>query len=204
MKENDRKYNWACILYKESAKPQFENDISNWHIKAFLSPLHDGDFKDDGVTPKKEHWHLMVMFDNGKSYDTVKEKFVSIGGVGCEALDSKKAYARYLCHLDNPDKKQYNIENVVEFGGANYKMTIQGGKDKCEIYAKIMDYIDDCNFRSYSQLLRYARRLEPEWFAVLCKNGMVIKDYLRSKNWDDDAAKIENKDSKPWKGSQGV
>lgn len=195
---SERKYNFATILYQESAKPDFENVVSNWHIKAFLSPLHDKDKLDDG-SPKKPHWHLELMFDSGQYPDHVKAMFVSIGGVGCEILKSKKSYARYLCHLDEIDKPKYDVSMVKEFGGADYKSMIEGGGSKAEIYGKIMDYIDDTNCKSYSQLLRYSRRLEPDWFAVLCKNGMVIKDYLRSKNWDDEQAAIETKDVKPWK-----
>lgn len=182
---NERHYNYATILYKESVKPDFENVISNWHIKAFLSPLHDGDYTEEGK-PKKPHWHLLLMFDSGQYDNHVKEMFVSIGGVGSEIVKSKKSYARYLCHLDDPGKKLYDVSMVKEFGGADYKSIIEGGGSKSEVYGKIMEYIDDCHIRSYAQLLRYARHFEPDWFSVLCKNGMVIKDYLKSNNFDND------------------
>lgn len=190
MANTDKRYCFfATELYPESVKPDYENIISNWHIRAFLSPLHDKDVKDDG-TPKKAHYHLMLMFDNAKSDKAVREMCVSIGGVGLEIIASKVGYARYLCHLDNPEKAQYDINDVKEFGGANYKQMI-AEKSKTEIYIQIIRYIDECHIKSYAQLLRYAMNFEPDWFTALCKNGIVIKDYMRSNNFDNDTNRCE-------------
>lgn len=196
----DKHYNYATTIYPESAIENFKDAIANWHVQAFLSPLHDKDVNDDG-SRKKAHWHLEVMFRNGRSESAVRELFVSIGGVGCEILKDKVAYARYLCHLDEKGKKVlYNLEDVVEFGGADYKKVIENcGRSKFEVYGEIMDYIDTVHCKSYAQLLRYARKFEPDWFSTLCKNGMVVKDYMRSNNFDEEMRDDAKPDITAWK-----
>lgn len=48
------------------------------------------------------------MFDGVKTIEQAKDLFEQIGGVGCEKVNSIRGYARYLCHLDNPEKAQYD------------------------------------------------------------------------------------------------
>ena len=67
-----RKRNFVTIIYPESAPENFKEIIGDWHIPAFLSPLHDKDVNPDGEK-KKPHYHLMLMFRGKKSLDQVKE-----------------------------------------------------------------------------------------------------------------------------------
>ena len=53
-----------------------------------------------------------------------------IGGVGVEPVKSVRAYARYLCHLDSPDKVCYRTEDVLSLSGADYNTMIQLASDK--------------------------------------------------------------------------
>lgn len=176
---------FATELYPESVKPDYINIIESWHIQALLSPLHDRDKTVDGKL-KKAHYHLELLYPTGRTEESVRKDVVSIGGVGLEILKSKVGYARYLCHLDNPEKAQYDPKDVKEFGGINYMSLIET-KNNNQIYADIIKYIDDCHIKSYAQLLRYAMHFQPTWFEALCKNGIVIKDYLRSNNFDNDS-----------------
>ena len=54
----------------------------------------------------------MIMYDGKKSIEQAKENFDKIGGVGCEIVNSTRGYARYLCHLDNPDKEQLSLIHI--------------------------------------------------------------------------------------------
>lgn len=186
MSNNNKRYCFfATELYPESVKPDYLSIIDGWHIQALLSPLHDKDVNEDGSL-KKPHYHLELLYSTGRTADAVRKDVVSIGGVGLEILKSKVGYARYLCHLDNPEKAQYDPKDVVEFGGVNYLSLIET-KNKSQVYSDIIRYIDECHIKSYAQLLRYAMNFEPLWFETLCKNGIVIKDYLRSNNFDNDS-----------------
>ncbi|MEE3444090.1 MAG: Rep family protein, partial [Methanobrevibacter sp.] len=89
------------MVYPESAPEDWEIILSNEFVPAFISPLHENDLNPDN-SPKKPHYHVILMFDSVKTTEQAKEVFAKIGGVGCEIVKSLRGYSRYLCHLDNP------------------------------------------------------------------------------------------------------
>ena len=98
--------NFATVVYPESASADWQEVLAAEFVPAFISPLHDKDINPGGEV-KKAHYHVILMFDGKKSEDQVREVFARIGGVGLERVQSIRGYARYLCHLDNPEKQQY-------------------------------------------------------------------------------------------------
>ena len=73
--------------------------------------------------------------------EQAQEVFSVIGGVGMEPLKCARAYARYLCHLDNPEKAQYETADVISCSGADYQTMINLATDK---YSAIGEMIDFC------------------------------------------------------------
>lgn len=182
---DNRVRNFATVVYPESAPVDWQQILAGHFVPAFISPLHDQDTNPTGE-PKKEHYHVMIMFEGKKSDDQAREIFDSIGGVGCERVKSIRGYARYLCHLDNPEKAQYMPDDVRQLCGADYASTIGLAIDKYKAIDEIMDYIDDNHIISYRDLLQYARKERRDWFRVLCDNGTyVILEYLKSAKWTD-------------------
>ena len=118
-KSNSRTRNYATVVYPESAPEMWQTILAEFKIPAFISPLHDSDKNANGED-KKPHYHVMLMYDSVKTEDQAREVFDKIGGVGCERVNSIRSYARYLCHLDNPDKHQYNTEDVKQFCGTEF------------------------------------------------------------------------------------
>lgn len=171
--------NWACILYPESVASDWQTKLDDYHVPYLLSPLHDHDVNANGEK-KKAHYHLLLLYDGVKTEDQVKEVFTSLGGVGCEVVNSIRQYARYLCHLDNPDKWRYQ-ESDVRSSGVDYMEIISLVSDK---YAAIRDILQFCNDNQiylYCDLLDYALVNEEGWFRVLCDSGTyVVKEYLKS------------------------
>lgn len=179
----ERTRNYATIVYTESAPENWQEILQNEHIPCHISPLHDKDINKDG-TPKKPHYHIMVMYQSVKTRAQAKSVFDKIGGVGLEALNCPHAYARYLCHLDDPNKAQYPIEEVVSYGGADYDIHISTAKD---LYATIMDILDFCTENGivcFADLILYARHDRQEWFRIICDNSMLLCQFLKSKYWD--------------------
>lgn len=178
-----RTRNYATVVYPESAPENWQDLLSEQFVPAFISPLHDADKNADGES-KKAHYHVMIMFDNVKTIDQAADIFIKIGGVGCEVIQSLRGYARYLCHLDNPEKIQYDPQNVRALCGADYVSTIGLVLDKYKAIGEMIDFCIENNIVSYSQLLEYSRHERFDWFRVLCDNGtVVIKEYLKSKSW---------------------
>lgn len=180
---NRRFRNFATVVYPESAAENWQETLSEQLIPAFISPLHDMDVNPDGEI-KKTHWHVMLVFDGNKSNDQAQEVFTSIGGVGCEVVQSLRGYARYLCHLDNPEKHQYSPDDVRALCGADYNSAIGLPTDKYKAISEMIEYIKQQNIYSYSELLDYCAIDHFDWFRVLCDNGtIVIKEYLKSRLW---------------------
>ena len=178
-----RTRNFATIVYADSAPNDWKNILAEKFVPAFISPYHDSDVNPNGE-PKKPHWHVMIMFDGVKTNEQAKEIFDSIGGVGCERVGTVRGYARYLCHLDNPDKHQYSTDDVQCLCGADYVGTIGLATDKYKAIGEIIDFCEDNGVYSYSELLKYARSNRFDWFRVLCDNGtIVVREYLKSKLW---------------------
>lgn len=180
-----RTRNYATIVYPESSTTpeNWQEILSEQFVPAFISPLHDKDMNATGE-PKKAHYHVMIMFDSVKTHEQAKEIFEKIGGVGCQRVQSIRGYARYLCHLDNPEKAQYNQEDVRSMCGADYSGVIGLVIDKYKAIGEMIDYCEENGIISYSELLKYCRMERFDWFRVLCDNGTVVmKEYLKSKSW---------------------
>lgn len=178
-----RTRNFATVVYPESAPENWQAILSEQFVPAFISPLHDKDINPGGES-KKPHHHVMIMFDSVKTREQAQDIFNLIGGVGCEVVQSFRGYARYLCHLDNPEKAQYDVETVRSMCGADYTGAIGLVTDKYKAIGEIIDFCIDQDVYSFSDLLEYARMERFDWFRVLCDNGtVVVKEYLKSRSW---------------------
>lgn len=178
-----RTRNFATVIYPESAPENWQEILVEQFVPAFISPLHDKDVNPTGEL-KKEHYHVIIMFEGVKTTEQAKAIFEKIGGVGCEIVQSLRGYARYLCHLDNPEKAQYKTDEVRALCGADYITTIGLVTDKYLSIGEMIDFCQEHNIVSYADLLEYARLNNFGWFRVLCDNGTVVmKEYLKSRHW---------------------
>ena len=178
-----RTRNYAAVVYPDSAPENWQDLLASQFVPAFISPLHDKDINPGGES-KKPHFHVMIMFDNVKTREQAQEVFSLIGGVGCEVVNSLRGYARYLCHLDNPEKAQYEPETVRALCGADYVSVIGLVTDKYKAISEIIDFCVEQDIYSFSRLLEYCRNERFDWFRVLCDNGtIVVEKYLKSRSW---------------------
>lgn len=178
-----RTRNYATVVYPESAPENWRDKLSDFMVPCFISPLHDKDMNPQNE-PKKPHHHVLLMFDSVKTADQAREVFQAVGGVGCERVQSLRGYARYLCHLDNPEKAQYKTDEVAALCGADYIGTINLVTDKYAAIKDMMKYCKDNGILNYADLAEIAMETNDAWFRVLCDSGtMVLKEYLKSLAW---------------------
>lgn len=158
--------------------------IADLHIPVMVSPLHQ-DYNPNG-TMKKPHFHTLFMFENVKDFDTqVKPFFDSFGGVGRENVNSVRGYARYLCHLDNPEKEQYNPDEVVCYGGADYKSVVHLPTDDMKILVDVFAYIKANQIYSFAELIDICAINNPDWFSIITMSRAYIVDkYIKSLGWE--------------------
>lgn len=174
-----RTRNFANIVYPESAPENWKEILAETKVPCFISPLHDRDINPGGE-PKKPHYHVIIMFDSVKTIEQALSLFSQIGGTDyVEQIQSIRGYARYLCHLDNPEKVQYSVEDVQCYGGADYISTIGLATDKYKAISEMIDFCEENDIYSYADLLRIARYERYDWFRILCDCGtVVVKEYL--------------------------
>ena len=82
-----------------------------------LAMKHDRDVTAAGEV-KEAHWHVVVRFSHAVQAKEAKEVLTSFGckEASVQYRDSWTAVARYLCHMDDPNKAQYNpamLSNLV-------------------------------------------------------------------------------------------
>lgn len=175
--------NFSCIVYPESAPEGWEEVLSSYHVPAFISPLHDKDVLPDG-TPKKPHYHVLIMFDNVKNPDQVTEIFTSFCGVGCEIIQSVCGYARYLCHLDELNKYHYSIDDVRCIAGADYFNMTHTSADRYKALNDMRQYCMENDIVSFSDFWDYCAVNNYEWFKLIADNSAYVMDrYLKSREW---------------------
>ena len=180
-----RTRNFATVVYPESAADDWLSILDSERIPALISPIHDRDVNQTAdKTPKKPHYHVIVMFSSVKTKTQAKAVFDKIGGVGCEAVQSIRGYARYLCHLDNPEKAQYDQAGVISLNGADYFSNIEIATDKYKAIKEMIQWCKSNDIIDYATLFEYAMEERSDWFRVLCDSStLVVKEYLRSYAW---------------------
>lgn len=189
-KSVSKKREFAFVLYEESASKDWEQILSQLHQRVFWI-LHDKDVSSNG-TPKKPHYHIMILFDNPRSPNTIQSLCSKCGGNGhLEELVSRRGYARYLCHMDDPDKHQYDTTEVHSLCGANYMLEIMSKAElkgnKLSMIAEIIQFCDDNVVFFYSDLIRYCIAHRSDWLEMLVSyNGHIIKDYIKSSAYKHD------------------
>jgi hypothetical protein len=191
-----RTRNWAFLVYPESAAPDWQEKLAERCIPAFISPLHDQDTWSEydeadnpehkAGTPKKPHYHVMLMCSSVKNQEQIEDISKPLGGTSCIKIEDVPAYARYLCHMDSRDKAHYQVDDVVQLSGADYMSVIENTNDRLVTIGEMMDWCDEQGCRSYADLLRYARSEQRTWFRALCSNATVVmREFLRSAEWTD-------------------
>lgn len=180
MSKSDRRSRvFATACYPDSVPDDWLIKLAESTLECYVSPLHDSDLNPNGEK-KKPHWHVIICFDNVKSLDQAKDFFDTINGVGCERVLSKRGYLRYLCHLDNPEKARYNVNEVVSFGGGDYLTIIESNADRLVTMQEIEKFCELFDVFSYSQLRRLLRSYNFEWYKYVVENSIAMSSFLKS------------------------
>lgn len=181
-KAAQRTRSYATIIYPDSAPTDWMEKLEGLHVPCLISPFHDKDINPDG-TPKKPHFHVLLLFESVKSPQQVKEMLKKVKSVGCEKVNSVRGYTRYLCHLDNPEKHQYNQADVQSLSGADYQSIVELASDRRETSREIISFCREYGIISFSSLIEYADAYREDWLVYLSKSGWLVKEYLKSKAW---------------------
>lgn len=132
--------NVMVILYSEPLKDVIEVlRPTKW---AYIK--HNKDLQDNGEL-KKEHWHLLLSFETKKSLSLIA-KVLNVEENLIECVNNYKSVERYLIHLDNGEKAQYDVNEVI--ANYDYKTQVYSTTEsilsfliqECEKYDNIRDF----------------------------------------------------------------
>jgi len=184
-----RTRNWTFVLYPESAPINWRDVLNELHVPWVESPLHNKDVEEDGAS-KKEHWHILLMFESVKTFEQIKEITDSLNAPIPQKCASPKGLVRYMLHLDNPDKFQYNRSDIVAYAGADVAYLLKPtSSSRYELIKEMMEYIEINDVTEMKELLLYAgsHRFD-DWFPLLCDNSAyIIGQFVKSNRHGRDA-----------------
>lgn len=131
---------FVARFYPEDAEHMRVFEELKNHKHAYI--VHNKDCTEDGEL-KKEHIHMVISFPNGRKrtglateYNINKTVFEPVMGTLMGAL-------RYLIHADNPEKYEYDIEEVHgELKTRLKENLIKGDRTEGEAVLELFDWID--------------------------------------------------------------
>lgn len=179
---DNRIRNWTFVLYEDSAPDNWRDVLDDMHIEWIESPWHDKDFTADG-SPKKKHKHILLLFSGKKSYEQIKEITDLLGQPIPQRVHSAKATVRYMAHLDNPDKAQYNPYEIIAHGGIDVSDLLKpSSSERYSLIREMLDYIRSAGVTEFQDLMDYAAAEHfDDWFPLLCDNSAyVVGQYIKS------------------------
>lgn len=179
----------SILLWLDSAPSDWFDRIQDLGYECLISPLHDKDVLEDG-TAKKAHYHCMFLFPGKKIEDQCQYIADWISGQDDYPflfVPDRKVHARYLCHLDSPQKHRYPLVDVCQVNGASIlKWASDDDKDSQddEILFDILDWISSRRCRYFNELVDYARENHFNlWLSRLKKDlTPFVKAYMAGIN----------------------
>lgn len=177
-----RTRNFTTILYPESAVTNWRDVLAEMCVPAIVSPLHDKDTNPDG-TPKKPHYHILLMFSGVKTVEQVHGLVKTFGAIKPQIVSNAQSMARYFIHKDNPEKYQYDSAEIQNFSGADWSELVKTSRDRYDTLQEIIAFIDEKKMFSYYDLVNYCRLNNRRWFEVVCDNTVLLKGLCQSGEW---------------------
>lgn len=170
---------WTFVAYPDSLGDiDLYNYLSELGLCFAISPLHDKDMNPTGE-PKKPHYHVLLEFPGPTTYKNVKENIVDpIGQPIPKIVMTVRGAYRYLCHLDNPEKAQYSIDDIRK--SSNFELVLTK-TELTTLKILILDDIDSQHITEYYDLLLYYRKTgDFDRLDIVSNNTMFFSTYLNS------------------------
>lgn len=186
VRKDKRGRNWWFVVYPDSLPDHWVEILDDLHVPAFISPLHDHDINADGE-PKKPHYHVILMFDGNKSFEQIQEisKDVLHGTIP-QRIDHLRGTVRYLIHMDNPEKYQYDVKDIISLAGADIDAATQKSSTVRHYdLAEMRKYIREHDVYSFAAFYDYCDQFNSDWASMLDDNStMCISSYIKSRIYD--------------------
>ena len=185
---------WTFVVYPDSAPENWRDLLDDQHIEWVESPLHDRDLNATGEL-KKAHWHVLLLFPNVKAYDQIMELISPLRCTVCQKVQSAKGLVRYMAHLDNPEKVQYDRSLIVGHGGVDVAELLKPtASARYVLLREISEFILDHDVYEFEDLWFFAMNNRfDDWFPLLCDSSTIaLSALLKSRRYKRYERGLEN------------
>lgn len=149
-----KKRHWAFIVYPDSAPPDWIERLQQTGLPCAISPLHDKDINPDHETEKKPHYHVMATWQGPTAFSVAKGIADNLNGPMPKPIESMKGSYRYLTHMDNPEKHQYDAKDIKLLNGFNITDFSEMTKSEVDaIKRQLLVYIRENDIIDYDELM---------------------------------------------------
>lgn len=182
MKSETKERYWTFIVYPESVREDWKEYLQQTGVQFAISPLHDKDKNPTGET-KKAHYHILAIFNGPTTYKRVNSICEDIGATIPKRVMSAVGLIRYLTHKDNPEKYQYNEEDITTINGLDIKEINGLTTTQVEIAKReIIKIIRQNEIKEYRELIDYLidNNLN-EWEEIASNKTIFFNTYISSK-----------------------
>lgn len=201
-KDDHRRYQsslwWSFIFYPESVEEDWEERFKSSGLQISISPIHDKDrwthdspevLNDDGTVrfakgerykcgdKKKAHYHGLIKVDTCVKYNEMNDwvRNITHGPYIQKCLSLQGAY-NYFTHKGNPDKYQYDDDEIKRF---NNFVLEPNEHEKKLLLNEIMSVIsDNREIDSLKKLFRYYRD-QTEYVNIIAVRSYAINALLK-------------------------
>lgn len=183
-----RSRNWSFIGYPNESLPENYREIlcDELHLTWAESPIHDKDLNPDGEI-KKPHIHFIVCFEGNKSFDQIKEISDRLGCPVPQKVSSVNGLIRYFIHKDNPEKFQYNKDDIKCYGGFDIDSYFAPTASQYqEMIKDILNFCIDNEIYEFNNLINFVLQMgNSDWLYILTsRNTSFFVHYLKSRKFE--------------------
>lgn len=168
----------SCVLWTDNEAHMKAFELLKLYKHAYI--IHNKDTQEDG-TPKKEHIHMVIEFPNPRSRTGVAKE-VGIEKEHFEPCTRTLGVLRYLIHADNPEKYQYDKDEV--FGDMKPRLVEsleKGSESESERVCKLLDFIESAGRKvTVTELSRYCA--ENGLWDIFRRSSVIFIKVLEEKN----------------------
>lgn len=148
-----KKRNWCFVVWPDSAPENWRDLLQESGLLFAISPFHDKDINPDGSI-KKPHYHVIMCFDGPTTFNNALSVAKKCNANTVQPLEQIRGYYRYFTHMDNPEKYQYNDNDITTINGFDINNYIElTYTEVSKLLLQIQHLIRDKHVLEYSDLL---------------------------------------------------
>ena len=181
--EYEKARDWTAIVYPESAPENWRSILDETHLRWIESPLHDKDTNPDGEI-KKAHYHIMLSFDGPTTKGSAEKILKQLNTPDIKKVGSARGLVRYMIHMDNPEKYQYERSEIIGHNGVDieeyFKMT---ASNRLSAMKEIMTYIYDNKIDNYADFISVCIEESDDWFDIAINSNTLAINKMIDAMW---------------------